>query len=46
MELTGHLRKVYPNESDSWDRFDFLRSYVDEEVSLEYADEAKRLVGW
>ena len=41
----GQLRKVDPNESGSLDRFDFVRWYVDKEISLEYAEEADRLVG-
>ena len=45
-ELAGHLRKVDPNESGSLDRFDFMRWYVDEEISLESAEEGQRLVGW
>ena len=42
----GHLRKLYPNESGSWDRFDFVRWYVDKDVSLESAEEVEYLVGW
>ena len=38
-ELTGHLRKVDPNESGSLGRFDFLMWYVGEEVSLESTEE-------
>ena len=45
-DLVVHLQKVEPNESGSLDRFSFLRWYVDEEVSLESAEEAERLVGW
>ena len=45
-DLAGHLRKVDPNESDSLDRFSFVRWYVDKEVSLESVEEAERLVGW
>ena len=45
-KLAGHLRKVYPNESGSLDRFDFVRWYVVEEVSLDSAEEAELLVGW
>ena len=45
-ELAGHLWKVDPNESGSLDRFAFVRWYVDEEVSLDSAEEAKKLVGW
>ena len=45
-DLAGHLRKVDPNESGSLDRFDFVRWYVDEEISLESAEEVERLVGW
>ena len=45
-ELAVNLGKLYPNESGSLERFAFLRWYVDEEVSLDYADEEERLVGW
>ena len=45
-ELAGHLRKVDSNESGSLDRFAFVRWYVDEEVSLDSAEEAELLVGW
>ena len=45
-ELAVHLLKIDPNESGSLDRFAFVRWYVDEEVSLESAEEAERLVGW
>ena len=44
--MAGHLRKVDPNESGSLDRFDFMRWYVDEEISLESTEEGQRLVGW
>ena len=44
--LAGHLSKVYPNESDSLDRFDFVRWYVVEEVFLDSAEEAENLLGW
>ena len=40
----GHLRKLYPNESVSLDRFAFVRWYVDEEVSLDSVEEANVLV--
>ena len=39
-ELAGQLRKLDPNESGSLERFIFVRWYVDEEVSLESAEEA------
>ena len=39
-EMTGHLRKVDPNESGSLNRFSFVRWYVDEEVSLDSTEEA------
>ena len=45
-DLAGHLRKLDPNESGGLDRFSFVRWYVDEEVSLDSADEAEHLVGW
>ena len=38
--------KVDPNKSGILDHFSFVRWYVDEEVSLDYAEEAERLVGW
>ena len=44
--LTGHLHKVDPNESDSLDRFAFVRWHVEEEVSLYSVDEAEHLMGW
>ena len=44
-ELEGHLQKVYPNESGSLERFAFMKWYIDEEVSLEYTDEAEHLMG-
>ena len=31
----GHLRKVDPNESVSLEHFDFVRYYVDKEVSMD-----------
>ena len=34
-DLEGNLWKVDPNESGSLEHFDFLRWYVDEEVSLD-----------
>ena len=36
-DLAVHLRKVDTNESVNLDRFTFVRLYVDEEVSLDYA---------
>ena len=45
-DLKVKLRKVDPNESGILDRFAFVRWYVDEEVSLEYVEEAEILVGW
>ena len=45
-DLAGHLQKVDPNESVSYDRFDFVSWYVDKEVSLDHAEEAERLEGW
>ena len=45
-ELTGHLGEVDPNESGSLERFSFVRWCVDEEVSLNSAEEEERLVGW
>ena len=45
-ELVGKLCKVDPNESDSLDRFAFVRWYVDREISLDSAEEAERFVGW
>ena len=45
-DLTGHMRKVDPDESGSLDRFAFVRWYVDRGVSLDSAGEAERLVGW
>ena len=45
-ELEVHLRKVDPNERVSLDHFAFVRWYMDEEVSLDYSEEAERLVGW
>ena len=45
-DMAGHLQKVDPNESVSYDRFDFVRWCVDKEVSLDYTEEAERLEGW
>ena len=44
--LVGHLWKVDPNESGSLDRLDFVRWYVNKEVSLDSTVVAKRFVGW
>ena len=44
--MSGHLRKIYPNESGSLDSFYFVRCYVDEEVYLESKEEAEHLVVW
>ena len=43
--LAGHLRKVYPNESESLDCFASVRWYVDKKVSLDSVEEAQCLVG-
>ena len=40
------MRKVYPNESGSLDRFAFMGWYVENEVSLKSTEEAECLVGW
>ena len=45
-ELVVHLTELDPNKSGSWDRFDFLRWYVEEEVFMDSAEEAESLVGW
>ena len=45
-EIEDYLSKVYPNETDSLDRFSFLRWYVDEEDFLDFADDAECLVSW
>ena len=42
----GNLRKLYPNESGSLDRFAFVRWYVYKEVSMDYTEESERLLGW
>ena len=42
--LSGHLRKVDPNESGNLDRFAFVRWYGGKEVSLDSAEEAEHLV--
>ena len=42
----GHLHKVYQKESSSCDCFAFVGCYVDEEVSMEYVEDAERLVSW
>ena len=44
--MAVHLQKVDPSESVSLNRFAFVRWYVDDEVSFEYAKEEERLVGW
>ena len=46
VDLAGHLRKLDPNEIGSLDCFAFVRWYVEEEVSQNYAEEAEHLVGW
>ena len=45
-DLVGCLRKVDPNRCGSLDLFEFVRWYVDEEVSLEYTEEAECFVDW
>ena len=45
-DLAGCLRIVNPNESGSLNRFAFVGWCVDEEVSLDSAEEVERLVGW
>ena len=40
------MRKVDPHESGSWDRFAFVRWYMDKEISLDSAEETELLVGW
>ena len=40
------MQKVDPNESSSLDRFDFVRWYVVEEVSMDSTEETESLVGW
>ena len=45
-ELTGHLRKVDPNESVGLDHFVFVIWCLYEEVYLESAEEAEFLVVW
>ena len=44
--MEGHLKKLDLNESGSLDRSAFVRWYMDEEVSLDSAEEVERLVGW
>ena len=44
-EFAYNLWKVDPNESGSLDRFAFVKCYVEEEVSLESAEDSERLVG-
>ena len=43
-DIPGHLNQSDQNESGSLDRFDFVRWYVDEEVSLESAEESECFV--
>ena len=45
-DLAGHLQKLDPNESGSYDRFESVRWYVNKNFSLDYAEEAERLEGW
>ena len=45
-ERVGNLWKVDSNESGSLKIFDFVRWYVNKEVSLYYIKEAERLVVW
>ena len=40
------MRKVDPNESGSLDHFTSVRWYVDEEVSMDYSEEAELFLGW
>ena len=44
--MVGHMRKVDLNESGSFERFSFVRCYVDEEVSLDSVEEAEFLTSW
>ena len=37
----GHPQKVDSNKSGSWDYFDFVRWYVDEEFSLYSAEDSE-----
>ena len=45
-DLSGHMRKVDPNESGSLECLTVVRWYVLKEVSMESAEEAESLVGW
>ena len=40
------MRKLDPNESGSLDHFTSVRWYMDEEVSMDYSEEAELMVGW
>ena len=40
------MRKVDPNESEILDHFDFVRWYVDKEVSMEATEDAEIFVDW
>ena len=40
------MRKLIPNESDIFDRFAFVRWYVDKEVSMDSVEEVESLVCW
>ena len=46
MRIWRLIKKIDPNESGILDYFAFVRWYMDEEVSLDFSDEAERLVGW
>ena len=45
-DLAVHLHKVDLNNIGSLDHLDFVRWYVDEEVSMDSIEEAEGLVGW
>ena len=45
-DMSGHLHKIDPNKSGSFDRFFIVRWYVDKEVSLESTEDAERFVDW
>ena len=45
-KLVGNMGVLYPNEISSLDHFDFVRWYIDEEVSLDSTEEAENLVEW
>ena len=45
-DMADRMQREDPNESVSLDRFAFVRWYMDEEVSVDSAEEAELFLGW